>query len=50
MVAAEGEYRSGSFYTQEEVGHILERLGADTTLGEDLGKDFKRLLAARDQQ
>lgn len=50
MIAAQGEYRSGSFYTQEEVGRILERLGADTTLGEDLGKDFKRLLASRDQQ
>lgn len=50
VIAAKGEYRSGSFYTQEEVGRILERLGADTTLGEDLGPDFKRLRAAREQQ
>ncbi|MDE0829239.1 MAG: ankyrin repeat domain-containing protein, partial [Vicinamibacterales bacterium] len=26
IIAAKGEYRSGSFYTQEEVGRILERL------------------------
>ena len=50
IIAAKGEYRSGSFYTQEEVGRILERLGADTTLGDDLGVDFKRLQAAREQQ
>ena len=48
MIAAEGEYRSGSFYTQKETGALLERLGADTTLGDDLGKDFRRVLAARD--
>jgi len=47
IIAAKGEYRSGSFYTQEEVGRILERLGADTTIGDDLGEDFKRLQAAR---
>ena len=47
MIAAEGEYRSGSFYTQEATGEILAQLGADTTLGEDLGKDFKAVLEAR---
>ena len=47
LIAAQGEYRSGSFYTQEETGKILARLGADTTLGEDLGKDFKTVLQAR---
>ena len=50
MVAAEGEYRSGSFYTHKETGEILERLGADTTLGEDLGPNFRDVLAARGQQ
>ena len=50
MVAAEGEYRSGSFYTHEETGEVLEQLGADTTLGEDLGPNFREILAAREQQ
>ena len=50
MVAAEGEYRSGSFYTHEETGEVLERLGADMTLGEDLGPNFREILAAREQQ
>ena len=50
MIASQGEYRSGSFYTQKETGEILERLGADSTLGEDLGKNFKRVLASREDQ
>lgn len=48
MIAAQGEYRSGSFYTQKETGEVLRQLGADTTLGKDLGKNFKRLLADRE--
>ena len=44
MVAAQGEYRSGSFYTHEETAEVLEDLGADTTLGFDLGRDFRRQL------
>ena len=40
MVAVEGEYRAGSFYTHEETGEVLEALGADMTLGKDLGPDF----------
>ena len=47
MIAAEGEYRSGSFYTHAETGAVLEQLGSDTTLGEDLGKDFEAVLEAR---
>ena len=47
MIAAEGEYRAGSFYTHKETGELLEELGADTTLGEDLGRDFRRILNAR---
>ena len=31
----------------EATGEILAQLGADTTLGEDLGKDFKAVLEAR---
>ena len=51
MIAAEGEYRSGSFYTHKETGEILAQLGADTTLGEDLGIDFMELVeAGRAQQ
>lgn len=50
MIAAEGEYRSGSFYTHEETGEVLEQLGADTTLGEDLGPNFREVLAARERQ
>ena len=47
MIAAEGEYRSGSFYTHKETGEVLEQLGANTTLGEDLGQDFRKILTAR---
>ncbi len=50
MIAAEGEYRSGSFYTHQETGEVLEQLGADTSLGEDLGPNFRDVLAAREQQ
>ncbi len=47
MIAAEGEYRAGSFYTHKETGDALEELGANTALGEDLGRDFRRILNAR---
>ena len=47
MIAAEGEYRAGSFYTHKETGVVLEELGADTSLGEDLGRSFRRILDAR---
>lgn len=43
MIAAQGEYRAGSFYTHEETGEVLERLGADMALGFDLGKDFSKV-------
>ena len=48
MIAARGEYRAGSFYTHTETGDVLEALGADMTLGGDLGKDFAKVLAAAD--
>ena len=47
MIAAQGEYRSGSFYTHKETGDLLEQLGADMTRREDLGPDFREVLQAR---
>lgn len=44
MIAAQGEYRAGSFYRHEETGRVLEELGADTSLGFDLGPDFEKAL------
>ena len=48
LVAVKGEYRAGSFYTHRETGDLLETLGADKTLGADLGRDFERV-ASRPQ-
>ena len=48
MIAARGEYRAGSFYRHEETGEVLEALGADTTLGFDLGRDFWAQLGQED--
>jgi ankyrin repeat protein len=42
LIAAKGEYRSGSFNTKPQTAEALVRLGADTTLGHDLGKDFPK--------
>ena len=42
MIAAKGEYRAGSFYRHEETAVVLEALGADTTLGSDLGRDWRQ--------
>ena len=36
----QGEYRSGSFYIDKETGDYLVKLGADMTLGKDLGPQF----------
>ncbi len=33
----QGEYQAGSFIAHTETGEVLARLGADTTLGKDLG-------------
>jgi uncharacterized protein len=38
----QGEYRSGSFYVDQETGDYLVKLGADITLGKDLGPQFGR--------
>ena len=48
MIAAQGEYRAGSFYRHEETGRVLEELGADTSLGFDLGRDFEKTPNAPD--
>ncbi|MCE2514198.1 MAG: ankyrin repeat domain-containing protein [Acidobacteria bacterium] len=45
MIAAKGEYRAGSFYRHEETAVVLEALGADTTLGFDLGRDWRQVAA-----
>ena len=44
MIAAKGEYRAGSFYRHEETAIALAALGADTTLGFDLGRDWRQTL------
>jgi ankyrin repeat protein len=38
----QGEYRSGSFYVDKETGDYLVKLGADKTLGKDLGAEFRK--------
>ena len=47
-IASQGEYRAGSFYTHKETAQVLEELGADTSLGSDLGSDFQQVLRERD--
>ena len=44
MIAAQGEYRAGSFYRHEETAKVLEEFGADETIGFDLGRDFSKKL------
>jgi ankyrin repeat protein len=38
----QGEYRSGSFFVDKETGDALVKLGADVTLGKDLGPEFRK--------
>jgi ankyrin repeat protein len=38
----QGEYRSGSFFVDKETGDSLVKLGADVTLGKDLGPEFRK--------
>jgi ankyrin repeat protein len=38
----QGEYRSGSFFVDRDTGDYLVKLGADVTLGKDLGPDFNK--------
>ena len=38
----QGEYRSGSFFIDKETGDYLVTLGADVTLGKDLGPEFRK--------
>ena len=47
MIAFKGEYRAGSFYRHEETAKVLEELGADTTIGFDLGVRFRDKLVDR---
>ena len=41
-LVTQGEYRSGSFYVDKDTGEYLVKLGADVTLGKDLGPDFRK--------
>jgi ankyrin repeat protein len=41
-IITQGEYRSGSFYVDKDTGDYLVKLGADITLGKDLGAEFNR--------
>jgi len=42
MIASKGEYRAGSLLKLPGIADHLKRLGADTTLGEDLGRYYER--------
>ena len=42
MIAAKGEYRAGSLQTLPEIASHLESLGANTSLGNDLGRYWQR--------
>ena len=42
MIAGKGEYRAGSLMTLPDLAAHLETLGADTFLGEDLGRYYER--------
>ena len=41
-LVTQGEYRSGSFFVDKETGDYLVKLGADKTLGKDLGAEFRK--------
>ncbi|MCH7816962.1 MAG: ankyrin repeat domain-containing protein, partial [Proteobacteria bacterium] len=40
FIAEKGEYRAGSLQTLPELAAHLERLGADLSLGQDLGRNY----------
>ena len=42
MIAAKGEYRAGSLQTLPKIASHLESLGANTSLGNDLGRYWQR--------
>jgi len=42
MIAAKGEYRAGSLQTLPHIAEHLASLGANTSLGEDLGRYWER--------
>jgi hypothetical protein len=48
LVAAVGEYRAGSYFVKKETAALLEKLGADRTLGKDLGAAAVAAPARRD--
>ena len=42
LIASKGEYRAGSLQTLPHIAEHLESLGADITLGEDIGRYWER--------
>lgn len=50
MIAAKGEYRAGSLQTLPQIAQHLENLGANTVLGEDLGRYWERDARQRAEQ
>jgi len=42
MIASKGEYRAGSLMTLPHIADHLQNLGADISLGEDLGRYYER--------
>ena len=50
LIASQGEYRAGSLQTLPHIADHLETLGADTTLGEDLGRYWERDAQERTEQ
>ena len=45
----QGEYQAGSFIEHKETGELLKKLGADTTLGKDIGREAVILLSREPQ-
>lgn len=45
----QGEYQAGSFIEHKETGDLLKTLGADTTLGKDIGREAVTLLSREPQ-
>ncbi|MFL2856649.1 MAG: ankyrin repeat domain-containing protein [Pseudohongiellaceae bacterium] len=50
LIASQGEYRAGSLQTLPHIADHLETLGANTTLGEDLGRYWERDARERTEQ
>lgn len=47
MIVSQRENRSGLFYTHRDTDELLEQLGADIMLDEDLGRRIRKVLDTR---